>query len=143
MAEPVAGESSPQQPTNKSPWEAGFWGRVGEGIDQVKEALLGPSSPAPEPPKSKTTMPWDAPYWEGKKFPKQKPVPTGLDFKTDEGIKAAMVIKPGEVMPDTQSVDSNLAEIEKEIRNTSDPAAKAVLMQERAKLERSRNGTKR
>lgn len=135
MAEPQAGENSQaQSPTNKMPWEAGFWGAVGNTIDQVKQGL---GEAVKAPPKA-SFKPWEAGYWEGKVVPKVKTPKSDVSFKTEADMKRAVVIPPDEVMPDTRSVASNLAELDKEIANTKNPTILRILQDERKRILNAR-----
>lgn len=57
--------------------------------------------------------------------------PSTVDVSTEAGMKKAVVIKASEVQPDTQSLASNLAEIDKEIANASSKVIKDILIAHR------------
>ncbi len=79
-------------------------------------------------------------YWEANKhlyLPSvfTKPVDkTTVSYKTDEAMQKAVVIKPSEVQPDTQTLASNLAEIDQEIANSKSKVARDVLVAYRKTL---------
>ena len=60
--------------------------------------------------------------------------PSTVDVSTEAKMKKAVVIQPHERMPDTQSLASNLAEIDVEIKNAKDKSVRAILVAERAKI---------
>ena len=60
--------------------------------------------------------------------------PSAVDVSTEAKMRKAVVIQPHERMPDTQSLASNLAEIDVEIKNAKDKSVRAILVAERAKI---------
>lgn len=60
--------------------------------------------------------------------------PARVDVSTEANLKKAVVIQPHERQPDTQSLASNLAEIDQEIKNTKDKKARDILIQHRATM---------
>lgn len=125
MADSQAGESSQAQ-QNKMPWEASFWGAVGETIKEVKEGLVGPSKPVYKP--------WESGFWEGKNTP---PVPKVFSVKTESDMRKAVMIQPGEPYKDSTR-QANLNEIDAEIRNTKNPTILKILKEERARIANAR-----
>ena len=134
MDEQQAGNNSPspQQQTDKMPWEAGFWGAVGDTIKEVTTGLRG----AAKAPAKPSVKPWEDGFWGGAKIAKPKPTPSLTRPQNEAAMKKAAVIQPHEVMPDTQSVASNIAEIDAEIKRARSPEQVTILKAERAKLER-------
>lgn len=65
--------------------------------------------------------------------------PSSVDVSTEAGMKKAVVIQPHERMPDTQSLASNLAEIDLEIKNAKDKGVRDILVQQRARLAKESN----
>lgn len=128
MADSLAGNESPSQPQNKMPWEASFWGAVGDTIKEVKDGLTGAA-------KAPAKAPWEDGFWGTAKIVKQKIAHKSM-FKNERSMKAAVVIAPDEVMPDTQSAASNIAEIDAEIKKARSPDQIKILKAERAKWER-------
>lgn len=109
--------------SNNMPWEAGFWGNSGPSPEV-----------APDVKPAKTARPWEPGFWDGKTSPVKSISPKSIDFKSDKGVREALVIKPNEVMPDTQSVASNIAEIDNEIKNAKSSKQIAILKAARDKL---------
>lgn len=135
MDELQAGSNSqsPQQQSDKMPWEAGFWGEVGNTIKEVVNGLQDPSKALAKP---SAVKPWEQGFWDGVKIAKPKRVTTGPRPKNEAEMKKAAVIQPHEVMPDTQSARSNIAEIDAELQKARTQAQKDILLAERAKFMR-------
>ena len=76
-------------------------------------------------------------YWEAHKHEYLPSVfvqpvdKTTVSYQNEEAMKKAVVIQPSERQPDTQSLASNLAEIDKEIANTSNKTVKDILIAHR------------
>lgn len=57
--------------------------------------------------------------------------PSPVDVSTEAKMKKAVVIQPHERQPDTQSLQSNLAEIDLEIKKATSAKTKAILVAHR------------
>lgn len=135
MDDNQAGKSSPSPQQNKMPWEAEFWGAVGDTIKEVKTGLVGAS-------KAPAKAPWEDGFWGVTHSSlgvthnvEQKIAPKSL-FKNEASLKVAAAIPPNEMLPDTRSAVSNIAEIDDEIKKARSPQQIAILKEERAKWER-------
>lgn len=79
-------------------------------------------------------------YWEDNKhlyIPQMFKPPvdtTRVDVSTEAGMKKAVDIKPSERQPDTQSIQSNLAEIDDEIKRAKSEAVRNILIAHRNQM---------
>lgn len=141
MPNQQAGESSQAQPpVNKMPWEAGFWGEVGNTISQVAEGLTGASKAPPEPVK-KALAPWERGFWDN--VPKKRLMePEQVNVKTEAQMKVAVQLSPSEKAASMryETSDRNIADLKAEIARTKNSEAKTVLETELQNLLRQRGG---
>lgn len=89
-------------------------------------------------------MPWDMDWKVKPRKEASSPVPvapTKVDVSTEAKMKKAAVILPSERQPDSSTDLSNLAEIEKEIKNTKVPSILAILNAEKEKILRKSTHT--
>lgn len=66
--------------------------------------------------------------------PKTFHKPSPVDVSTEAKMKKAVYIAPHEKQPDTQSLQSNLAEIDLEIKNAKQKSIKDILIAQRERM---------
>ena len=125
--------------TTEKPWEAPSW------QDVAKASGVPVESAPPEGVVGrvkKAVKPWLEDWGiiareSEKQAPKKAPAPpvyapSPVDVSTEAKMKKAITIQPHERQPDTQSLESNLAEIDLEIsRKNIAPREKAILIAHR------------
>lgn len=121
-----------------NPWER-VWDSAKKAFVEAKESI----KTSIEAVKEKPPWEWTAADFKKEKKPAALPMPSPVDVRTEDKMKKAAVIQAHERMPDTQSVSSNLQEIDAEIAREmkkKDPSKTVldILQEEKTKFMKVR-----
>lgn len=122
------------------PWQQNWTPKPIQAISSAAQAVEEGVGGALEAIKS-GKMPWDM-SWKAKKAveavkPSQPITQDASAYANERAMKKTAVIHPSERQPDTQSVESNIAEIDKELARAKNKSIIAILNAEKEKLMRS------